>query len=388
MQAALAEEQAALCSGAWDVTSGVGPLHLAAARGAAGAVATLLEAGAPVDAPDGDGVTALQVCIRNMLPCVGLCSAVELSSVADAPNGDGVAALQVRLLPSAQKRGNSSQGCKHMMQATRPRAPRAWPIKIAKNNAPFGDLFSSYSAAGKRERPERQRALRAAAARWPITLHLRCSELRSPLMQLARRHDQSDAEGVLLCAGAFDPDKHHYPGGGAAAPIDSAVDPSAPTFEPPAAATGSGRRADSARSSSGSGSAAASEGESIGHRDGVSAAAAAAAAAASWRSSSDGSAELNPAAPTFEPPAGHAATQQPAAAGGEGSEAGGEAAGEASGGDAGSAEEEQRQAQQEQGRVPDAGSAEAAAEHKVQGYLRVAVAQWRITEYERPLPSC
>lgn len=56
-------------------------------------------------------------------------------------------------------------------------------------------------------------------------------------VQLARRHDQSDAEGVLLRAGASDPKAHHFPGGGSAAPVDSALDPAAPAFDPPPAAS-------------------------------------------------------------------------------------------------------------------------------------------------------
>lgn len=39
----------------------MGPLHLAAAQGQAGLVQVLLDAGAPVDALDGDGQTALLV---------------------------------------------------------------------------------------------------------------------------------------------------------------------------------------------------------------------------------------------------------------------------------------------------------------------------------------
>jgi ankyrin repeat protein len=50
-----------VATGAWDVTNGVGPLHLAAAKGHAELVELLLQGGAPVDAPDGDGATALQV---------------------------------------------------------------------------------------------------------------------------------------------------------------------------------------------------------------------------------------------------------------------------------------------------------------------------------------
>lgn len=52
------------------------------------------------------------------------------------------------------------------------------------------------------------------------------------LLQLARRHDQSDAEGVLLRAGAADAQAHHFPGGASPTPVDSALDPAAPTFAP------------------------------------------------------------------------------------------------------------------------------------------------------------
>ena len=64
-QAAIAEGSAAVTSGAWDVDSGVGPLHLAAAKGYAPLVQQLLEAGVPIDAPDGDGATALQVTFHH-----------------------------------------------------------------------------------------------------------------------------------------------------------------------------------------------------------------------------------------------------------------------------------------------------------------------------------
>jgi ankyrin repeat protein len=50
-----------VAAGAWDVTNGVAPLHLAAAKGHTALVELLLQGGAPVDAPDGDGATALQV---------------------------------------------------------------------------------------------------------------------------------------------------------------------------------------------------------------------------------------------------------------------------------------------------------------------------------------
>ncbi len=60
-QAAAAAAADAVKVGVWDADSGVAPLHLAAARGAADCVAALLAAGAPVDGLDGDGATALQV---------------------------------------------------------------------------------------------------------------------------------------------------------------------------------------------------------------------------------------------------------------------------------------------------------------------------------------
>lgn len=60
-QAAIREGQDAVTSGALDVTNGVGPLHMAAANGHAALVDLLLQAGAPIDAPDGDGATAVQV---------------------------------------------------------------------------------------------------------------------------------------------------------------------------------------------------------------------------------------------------------------------------------------------------------------------------------------
>jgi Ankyrin repeat len=60
-QAAIREGQDALAAGAWDVTNGVGPLHLAAAKGHAALVELLLQGGAPVDGPDGNCATALQV---------------------------------------------------------------------------------------------------------------------------------------------------------------------------------------------------------------------------------------------------------------------------------------------------------------------------------------
>lgn len=60
-QAAIRDGQDAVAAGAWDVTNGVGPLHLAATKGHTELVEQLLQGGAPVDAPDGDGATALQV---------------------------------------------------------------------------------------------------------------------------------------------------------------------------------------------------------------------------------------------------------------------------------------------------------------------------------------
>ena len=50
--------------------------------------------------------------------------------------------------------------------------------------------------------------------------------------QLARKHDRSDAEGALQRAGAADPDANHFPGGGGGTPVDSALDVSAPSFQP------------------------------------------------------------------------------------------------------------------------------------------------------------
>lgn len=62
-----------MTAGAWDVTNGVAPLHLAAAKGHAELVEVLLEAGAPIDAHDGDGATAVQVTdclsIAGIDPC-------------------------------------------------------------------------------------------------------------------------------------------------------------------------------------------------------------------------------------------------------------------------------------------------------------------------------
>lgn len=56
--------------GAYDVMGGAGPLQLAAADGRADLVAILLEAGAVLDAKDGDGRTALQV---GPMPITGMC---------------------------------------------------------------------------------------------------------------------------------------------------------------------------------------------------------------------------------------------------------------------------------------------------------------------------
>ncbi len=43
-------------------------------------------------------------------------------------------------------------------------------------------------------------------------------------LQLARKHDHSDAEGVLLRAGARDPQAEAWPGGATRAPVSSALD--------------------------------------------------------------------------------------------------------------------------------------------------------------------
>lgn len=51
-------------------------------------------------------------------------------------------------------------------------------------------------------------------------------------LDLARRHDCSDAEGVLLRAGAEDPTADNFPGGKATAAVGSVLDPSAPVFRP------------------------------------------------------------------------------------------------------------------------------------------------------------
>jgi Ankyrin repeats (many copies) len=67
-QAAIQDGQEAVSTGAWNVTNGNGPLHLAASNGRAQLVELLLQAGAPVDAPDGDGATALQVVGTSMWP--------------------------------------------------------------------------------------------------------------------------------------------------------------------------------------------------------------------------------------------------------------------------------------------------------------------------------
>ena len=54
--------------------------------------------------------------------------------------------------------------------------------------------------------------------------HVR-APLKQPVVpQLARKHDNSDAEGVLLRAGARDPEADTWPGGDAAAPVSSALD--------------------------------------------------------------------------------------------------------------------------------------------------------------------
>lgn len=44
-------------------------------------------------------------------------------------------------------------------------------------------------------------------------------------MQVARKFEQSDAEGELLRAGARDPHAQQWPGGGASAPVSTALDP-------------------------------------------------------------------------------------------------------------------------------------------------------------------
>ena len=43
--------------------------------------------------------------------------------------------------------------------------------------------------------------------------------------QVARKYEQSDAEGELLRAGARDPHAQEWPGGGASAPLSTALDP-------------------------------------------------------------------------------------------------------------------------------------------------------------------
>ena len=54
---------------------------------------------------------------------------------------------------------------------------------------------------------------------------LRGRELRIATMsQLARKHDHSDAEGVLLRSGARDPEAETWPGGVRSAPVSSALD--------------------------------------------------------------------------------------------------------------------------------------------------------------------
>ena len=54
----------------------------------------------------------------------------------------------------------------------------------------------------------------------------------SVTLQLARKNDHSDAEGVLLRAGARDPEAETWPGGATAAPISSALDAGSGTRVP------------------------------------------------------------------------------------------------------------------------------------------------------------
>ena len=72
LKEALPAAQRALSSGAPVRGASVLPLQAAAAKGYIDIVTMLVDAGAPLEATDGKGMTALQVRIVTFLPCLRL----------------------------------------------------------------------------------------------------------------------------------------------------------------------------------------------------------------------------------------------------------------------------------------------------------------------------
>ncbi|CAL8464448.1 g3983 [Coccomyxa elongata] len=73
-------------SGNYDLLTGRGILHCAAREGRLGFVETLIKAGAPVDAPDGHGLTALQVSRQHPEQCEAESVLLRAGACDNAPN--------------------------------------------------------------------------------------------------------------------------------------------------------------------------------------------------------------------------------------------------------------------------------------------------------------
>jgi len=184
-QAAIAEAGGAVAAGAFDAATRCGALQAAAGAGRPAALEALLAAGAPVDAPDGNGLTALQARGAGGAGPPGLLSwswslswsCARSLSAAGMPGG---------VLENSAVRGRALTPGPCSSRAGRAGAPHR----------------PGWRHAGRPATPVRACRRRGThAARRAGLTPGRCARA-----QVARRYEQCDAEGVLLRAGARDPD--------------------------------------------------------------------------------------------------------------------------------------------------------------------------------------
>lgn len=182
-QAAIAEAGGAVAAGAFDAATRCGALQAAAGAGRPDVLEALLAAGAPVDAPDGNGLTALQARGAGGARAPGLLSqSWSLSTFVRPP----VCGWQARGVLRAAPRGLAPLHPDHA--AAEPGALALLAALVTRARAPAASVQACHregTHAAHRAGPTPGRCARA---------------------QVARRYEQCDAEGVLLRAGARDPE--------------------------------------------------------------------------------------------------------------------------------------------------------------------------------------